>query len=203
MELREYAAVLARRWWIVGLVTIAAIAAAFLTTRGQVPTYRSTVRLEAIVRTDYGQVLAVEKLLRQFAARARTTSVAQEVDRRTQVNLGPEELAGKVRTLAIPDVLHVQIEVEDVDPARAQRIAQSWAEVVQDQQMIAMVGVPEAEQVHLKVLDRASSGVPVSSGMRSVLAAAGLLGLLAGALLAFLIEYLDPSRRPGRPEVYP
>jgi capsular polysaccharide biosynthesis protein len=200
VEFREYAAVLARRWWIVGLVMVAAIVAAFLTTRGQTPMYRSTVRLEATARIDYGQVLAVEKLLRQLAARSRTTAVAQDVELRLKTNLSPEELMNKVRALAIPDVLHVQLEAEDADPERAQRIAQSWADVVQERQVLAMVGVPEAERIQLTVLDRASPAVPVTSGTRSALGASALVGLLIGCILAFLFEYIDPAPRAVRPK---
>jgi capsular polysaccharide biosynthesis protein len=198
VEFHEYVAVLARRWWVVVLVVIAAMVAAFVTSRMQAPTYRSTVRLEATSRIDYGQVLASERLLRQLAARARTTAVAQEVERRLRTGSSPEELVSKVRSLAVPEVLHVQLEVDDADPERARRIAQSWAEVVQERQIQTMIGIPEADRIQLTVLDQASPAARVGTGLQSTLGAAALLGLLVGALLAFVLEYATSSSGPSR-----
>jgi len=138
-------------------------------------------------------VLAVDKLLRQLAARARTTTVAREVEERLHTDLGPDGLLTRVKTLAIPDVLHVQIDVEDGDPTRAERIAQTWGQVVQDQQLAAMSSTPVSERVLLQVLDRASPAQSTVLGARSLVMAAGLLGLLAGALLAFALDYLDDT----------
>ena len=42
---RDYLAVLRRRWWVVPLVALVAVAGAWLVNRGQTPQYRSTARL--------------------------------------------------------------------------------------------------------------------------------------------------------------
>jgi capsular polysaccharide biosynthesis protein len=190
--------VLGQRWWLIVLTGLVAMATALVYARAQPTSYRTSIRLEATGRIDYGQVLAVDKLLRQLAARARTTTVATEVENRLHTDLGPDGLLGRVRTLAVPDVLHIQIDVEDGDANRAERIAQTWGQVVQEQQLAAMANVPGPERVLLQVVDRPGPAQSTVVGTRSLVMAAGLLGLLGGILIVFGLNYLDDTMKTER-----
>jgi capsular polysaccharide biosynthesis protein len=87
------------------------------------------------------------------------------------------------------------VDVEDVEPQRAERIARGIAEVVQERQTAQMVSVPEPERVYVAMLDRPSPGRLVWPDARSILLAAALLGALAGGLIAFVLDFLDDTIR--------
>src|SRR5690349_21472870 len=98
MALQEYGEVLVRRWWIVLLPVLVAAMLGYALVRAETPLYRSSVQMEVTGRIDYGQVLAIDRLLRQLAARVSTTAVADEVDRRLQLQLGTDGLLARIHT---------------------------------------------------------------------------------------------------------
>src|SRR4030095_1462970 len=100
--------------------------------------------------------MAIDKLLRQLAARVTTTTVADAVDRRLGLGMGPDALLGELHTQAFTATLHIQIDADDPDPARAERIAGGFAEVMQERQTAAMANVSPQERINVTVLDRAA-----------------------------------------------
>src|SRR5438067_653689 len=120
MQLREYFQVISQRWWVILLTAVIAAVAAFGFAKTQTPIYRSSVKLEVTGRLDYGTTLAINGLLRQMAARIQTTTVANEVDQRLRLDLGPDALLEKVHTQAFPDTVQIQIDIDDIDPSRAE-----------------------------------------------------------------------------------
>ncbi len=195
MQFREYLLVVRRRWWIIAIAAVASIGTAYGVAQAQTPIYRSSLRLEVSGRVDYGQIMAMDKLLRQLAARVTTTSVAEAVDRRLQLGLGSDVLLSNVRTQAFTDAMHVQLDVDDVEPRRAEQIAAAFADVAQERHGALMASVPQQERVTLSPLDRPTAARLFSPQTRTVALAGGLLGLLAGIILVFLLEYLDDSIR--------
>ncbi len=195
MNLREYALVVRRRWWLIVLTALVAVATSLAVARSQAPLYRSSVKLEVTGRIDYSQVMAIDKLLRQLAARITTTPVAEAVSTRLGSGIGADELLGKLHAQAFPDTMHIQIDVDDADPGRAERIAAAFASVVQDRQAAAMTDVPAQERVNLSVLDRPSPGRLSSPQTRSLVLAGGLLGLLVGMILLVGLDYADETFR--------
>ena len=194
MQLADYIDVLRRGWWIVVLSTLVAVATAYAFSRAQAPVYRSSVRLEVTGRIDYGQVLASDRLLRQIAARVKTTTVSEAVEERLKLGLDSGSLLGKLQAQAFPDVLHIQIDVDDDNPERAERIAATTAEVVRDQQTLRMASVPQQERINLAVLDRPSGGRLVWPQTRQIAIAGGVAGALVGGLLAFVLHYIALRR---------
>jgi capsular polysaccharide biosynthesis protein len=191
---RDYLAVLRRRWWIVPLVALVAVTGAWLVSRGQAPQFRSTTRLLVTPgRPDLGQQLTVEKQLRPMAQRVKTTDLARLVDEAERLDLGAEQILSRVRAEAVIDQGFVQIDVDDSDPRRAERIAGAFAQLFAQQHAAADVGRPQAERLNVEVLDRPSPASQVWPRTSALLLAAGLIGLLGGILLAFGIEYMDDT----------
>ncbi|MBI4491434.1 MAG: hypothetical protein HY690_01415 [Chloroflexi bacterium] len=193
LQLREYLAVAHKRWWVVLLVVVSAAAASFIFARLQTPLYRSSVRLEVSGDLDYGNTLAIEKRLQQFAQRVRTTAIARQVDRNLRADLGEEALLDKVKVAAVPENLQIQIEVDDVDPERAQRIAQEFARVYQEQHTASEQGKVQEKQVLIAPLDQPTEPRLSWPQTRVLVLAAGLLGLVLGLVLVFGLEYLDDT----------
>jgi len=142
---------------------------------------------------DYSQVLAVEKVLSQVAARVKTGALAREVDRRLSLGSDPDAILGRVRTRVFADSLILQIDVEDSDPARAERIAAAVAQVAQERQEEVAAAAPESARITAAVLDRPSAAQFVWPQTRPIVAASALAGAIAGIVLAFILFYLDDT----------
>ncbi len=194
-QLTRFALIVQRRWWAILVAAVAAVATANVFVSTQAPTYRSSVKLEVTGRIDYGQILAIDKLLRQISARITTTAVAEAIDERLQLDIPPESLLGKIRTQAISDTIQIQVDIEDVEAGRAERIARAVAELVQERQTAQMASVPEPERVYVTMLDRPTPARFVWPDARSILLAAAMLGALVGALVTFVLDFLDDTIR--------
>jgi capsular polysaccharide biosynthesis protein len=193
MQLREYLKVVSERWWVILLTALIAAATAYGFAKTQTPIYRSSVKLEVTGRIDYGQILAIGQLLRQIAARVETTAVANAVDEQLRLDLGPDAILEKVHTQAFPDTIQIQIDVDDVDPIRSEQIAFALATVVKERQDALMAPVPQQERINLGIVDRPSAPRLFWPQTRILMMAAGLLGLLVGVVLAFVLDYLDDT----------
>jgi capsular polysaccharide biosynthesis protein len=191
MQFYEYAQVLRAWWWIIVLTTATAAIVAYLYGASQTPAYRSTVRLEVTSRPDYGQVMAVERMLRQLTARVTTTVVAGAVDERLGLGLGAGAVLAKVRAQAIPDSMQIQLDVEDGIPSRAELIAAGFGEIMQERQTAAMNSVPEYQRVLVTPLDAPTAARQVWPPTRSIVAGGALLGLMSGAVLAFVADHIS------------
>ncbi|MSQ23682.1 MAG: hypothetical protein EXR58_03890 [Chloroflexi bacterium] len=195
MELAEYYKVIRQRWWVILATAAIAAVVALGFARLQTPIFRSSVKLEVTGRFDYGNTLAIGQLLRQQAARVETTTVARAVDERLHLDLGPDALLEKIHTQAIPDTFQIQLDIDDVDPGRAEAIAGTLAAVVKERQDALMATVPQSERINLGVLDRPTSPRLFWPQTRILVLAAGLIGVLFGIVLAFFLDYLDDSLR--------
>ncbi len=172
---------------------VAAALLGYVYARTQVPTFRSSVRLVLSGHVDYSQVLAVEKVLRLVAAHARTAPVAEAVEAQLATGMDANALLAEIRTQVFADSLTLQIDVDDADPARSERIASAVAAVVQERQEEEMADVPPADRIHVAVLDRPTAALFVWPQTRSIVAGTALLGALAGALLVFVLDFLDDT----------
>jgi capsular polysaccharide biosynthesis protein len=178
---------------VVLVAALGAVAVAYLYARTQQPTYRSTIRLEVAARFDNGQQLALERQLPQLAQRVRTTDVTREVDNRLRLDLGEGAILDKLRAEAVTQSGQIQIEADDVDPRRVEAIVQETARVFEEQHAARNQGIATQERTIVSILDRPTPARLVWPNTRAILAAAALLGLFAGTLLAFAIDYLDDT----------
>ena len=180
-------------WWVVLIAAGAAAGFALLYARLQTPIYRSSVRMELSGRFDYGAQLTVERSLRPLAQRVRTTEVAREVDQRLRLDLGPERLLSKVRAEAIVDNVQVLIEVDDTDPAMAERLALEFARVFEEQHAARNLGLPQSERSVVSMLDRPTSASLVWPQTRAIVPVATGLGAGLGLLLGVLLAYVNDT----------
>ncbi|HLH21432.1 MAG TPA: Wzz/FepE/Etk N-terminal domain-containing protein [Chloroflexota bacterium] len=193
MQLKDYAVVLRRGWWLIALTAVVTALSAVGFAKLQQPIYRSSVTLEVTGRLDYGTSLAIEKQLSQLNNRIQTANLASEVDRRYQFDIGAERLLEKIHTKAFPDTITIQIDVDDTDPDRAQRIANGFAEVFAERETASQEGLPQQERRVVNVLDAAKPSRLYWPQTRVFLLSGLLLGAVLGVLLAFARDYLDDS----------
>lgn len=196
MQFRDYWLIFTRRWWLIVLVAAAAAIASFVYCRLQTRVYRSEVQLVVTPsRSDYGLTLAIDNLLTQYQQELLTRKLATQVDDNLKLDLPVTEMLSRVRVSAVSNGYLLDITVDDVDPNRAKAIADNWAETFVEQHQAAMAQDDPTERIDITILDKALPGTLVFPKTKQYVFAAGVLGLVIGAALAFLLEYLDDTMR--------
>lgn len=178
-----------------------AAAGAYAFSHLQQPTYRSVVRLLVTpARPDAGQTIAAQNLVQQYSLMAASEPVARAVSQRLQLDLPPEAIQAKVRATGLKDDLVVVVQVDDVSPIRARDIAAALAAEVAQQQALRMATIDPRDRIEVRIASPPPLGAQVWPSTRANVAAASILGLLAGSALAWLLSVLDDTIK-ARPEV--
>lgn len=194
MQFREYWRVLTKRWWMIVLVAAVACVTAYGYSKLQRPVFRSTVYLRIEPgRMDWGLTLVGQAIMRQYAAMLQTSTILERVNSRLQLDLTPEQLQSMVKVASIPDDMRLQIDVEHPDPGTAQRIAGELATAFVEDQEQRMQPLDPSNRVNVYLLDRPSPGELARPKTKVNVLAGGMLGLVLGALLVFVLEYLDDT----------
>jgi len=203
VDLRDYALLLRKRWRLIVLCTLLAVAASLAATLATTPTYKASAQL--FVSTATGAEGSVGGLSAggQFAQQ-RVKSYADIVDSPPVTDVVVQELgldrsgrslAKSIEATAPLDTVLINVDVTDADPAAAQRIANAVSErfTVVAGQLETPAG-KTASPVKVSVVRTADlPSVPVSPRPKLNLALGLLVGLAVGAGAAVLRETLDTS----------
>ena len=197
MELRHYANALLRRWPLIVLFASLAAASAFAYSWQAPRVYRATAQLSVTPSiVDFFTGEAVQRLLNNYALRLRTHTFAAEFAPRAGATA--DEVAGKVRAVAAPSDFRISIEVDDADPARAQRIANAAAYgfVEKLRTETAVREKQDRQDVYVEVLEPAGlPAAPFSPRPRRDALGGALVGVLLAGALALVLEAWDDSVR--------
>ena len=197
LRLQDYTGVMRRRYWIVlVLALIAALTAYFYSSRQQ-PVYQAGVSILVTPNViDYWTMEAVERLLNTYVERVRTGEVAQRVVDRNELDVSPDTVLGSLRTVIVQDSYIVVIQAESSSAPQAVHVANGFAyELVQLAQSEQSSGPGGDLFLRARVLDEASSAAQIGPRLRFNVAAALVLGAIAGIVLALALEFLDARVR--------
>ena len=198
MQLRDYWPVLRKRWPLIIGAVLVAVVASYLFTRLQTPIYRATMFLTVKpARSDYGQTLVIENMLRQYARELQTDNLADLVNERLKLDLALDRLRSKVKVAAVSEDLLLQIDVDDADAAKARDIAYSWGKQFAENHQNGEANKDPKERIEVDLLDRPQPAILNWPKRTQIVTAAAVLGLLLGTLLAFVLEYLDDTLKSG------
>jgi succinoglycan biosynthesis transport protein ExoP len=193
MDLTALFGVLRRRGWVVLVVTmIAALTAGILSFYVLTPIYASSATVLVIKKdtpiTDYSTLLLNRNLTRTYGEIAKSRSVAERVIKELNLGISTANLLSRTTVSPVRDTEILQIKVEDSSPLMARLIASRMAEA-----FIAQVeSIMKVENV--RIIDppveptRPDAPRPLLN-----VVVAGFLGLMIGAALMFVLEYLDSS----------
>lgn len=183
-----------RWWWVVALTVAVAMLGAYAISAAQQPVYRSMVRLLVTpARPDAGQTIAAQNLVQQYGLLATSEPVARAIGTRLQLDLPPEAIQAKVRASGQKDELVIVVQVDDVSPTRARELAAALAAEMEQQQALRMATIDPRDRIELRVGSPPREGTPIAPNTGASVAAAGVLGLLAGCALAWLLAVLDDT----------
>lgn len=192
MQLKEYLQIIGKRVWIIVLVTLAAMGAAALASKLQTPEYRSTIYLNVVpARLDLSLQLTTKALMRNYAGNIRSRETAMEVINRLQLDITPEQMAEKLSVRPIEEDFFIQIDADDQDPLIARDIAQTTAQVFVEDVKVYMLEQDKRDRVEVNIRDYALPGVLHKPKWKINVLAGGVLGLLAGTVLVFVLKWLE------------
>ena len=139
-------------------------------------------------KIEYNDLMLNQKLVSTYGELIKTRVVADKVIGNMNLPITYDQFRSKVNVSLVKDTEIIKIQVNDNNPTLATEIANETAAVF-------MATVQEIMKVeNVQVIDKAQ--VPtnqVSPRPMLNIAIAGVLGLMLGIFIAFLIEFLDNS----------
>jgi len=189
VNLLEYARLLFQRGWIMLLCAALAAGGMWVVSRRQTPVYRSTYQV-LIEPSSSNQGIAVgqRSLLGALVVELHSTEIAAEIIAELGMGISPQALKGGTRIGAIPDQMLIRIEVDDSSGEFANIVAQRWGDKLiqlrnrrnqdlnaSDQILAIPQDAPRYELYRPRTLINMALG--------------GLVGLLMGAVVVFVLEY--------------
>jgi len=195
MEIYDYIRILRKRGWIIVVVALIAAASAYGFSKMQTPIYSANVKLSVVPAraTDWGSSNSLKDLLRNYAETIHTHSMASEVIDREQLDTDTGTLLGKLFVSPDSSTFTLQIEARDRDPKVAMDIVNRMALVFMDNREQWNQQQDKRDRIDVKMLDSVYNlGYEQYSPKTKInTLAAGLFGILMGALVIFFLEWLE------------
>ncbi|HEX2922728.1 MAG TPA: hypothetical protein VHS28_01720 [Chloroflexota bacterium] len=193
MQLKDFQSAISRRWWVVALVVLSATVCSFLFSRFQAPVYRSSVLFINTARLEYGTTMAVQMLLKQQEEQLQTLALASKVNERMRLDLPAEDIQSKIKTKPYTDSISIRVDVEDLDPERARKIALAYGQIFEEQKAAEYALVTPENRIRVTMLEEPRTGIRVRPDTKLNTAGGAILGLLLGLVIAVLLEFLDDT----------
>jgi capsular polysaccharide biosynthesis protein len=196
MEFSDYFRILRQRGWIILVTAIVAAVSAFGFSKLQRPIYKSSMQVTVLpARNDMGLAQTTKQLLRAYVTIIDTKKFAAQVLQHfeqagTPLDMTPEQLKDNAIIASFEDKNVIQIDVKNGDGEVGNRIAIAWAQEFQNWRKLENDKVRKEDQVEVVMGDN-----PIYSKFRPQTtvntAAGGIFGLLLGALIVAVLEWLE------------
>lgn len=198
MDFAATLGLLRRRWPALVLCLLMGLGGAAYRTSRTPDTYATSARLIVSVPAarNAGEALVgvqlTSQLMKSYGEVATSLSAAERVKRRLALPEDVGAIRSKMFASPEPETLLISIGARDGDPARARTIADAAAAVFIE--LVAELESGNTDKVQARFVDRATTPTArISPQPRSNLLIGGVLGLVAGAALALMLEALDRS----------
>jgi len=192
VQLRDYFRIIAKRGWIIALLTVITTASALVFSYVQTPVYRSTIYLNVWpARLDWGLQQVITNLMRNYAGQITSRQTAAKVIDRLQLDITPDDLRAKLTVDPIEEDSLIQIDADDYDPLIARDIAQTTAEIFVEDIKVYMLEQDQRDRVEVSVRDYALPGVLHKPKWKINALAGAIFGILIGGLLVYILEWLE------------
>ncbi|KDR94673.1 Capsular polysaccharide biosynthesis protein [Peptoclostridium litorale DSM 5388] len=194
IDIREYFEMVRKRiWMIIGISAFFMAVSAAVSFLVLEPVYQTSTTLmvnkakddiDKII--DYQDVMLSQKLVNTYGEIAKSKVVMSKVAGKLNLKMSTGQLMGKVSVTPVKDTEIMRITVSDNDPALAVSIADITADVFMEEVSRIM------NVENIQIIDRAEVPAgPVKPNKNMNVAIAGVLGVMLGLFITFMIEYLD------------
>jgi capsular polysaccharide biosynthesis protein len=198
LSLNDYLRILLRRGWIMIALAIIAGATAYFLSRGQTPVYRaSQIVLIEPSRADLGLAEATRTLTEPLTVVLNSEQRAQEIVNNLNLHMTAGELLANTTFASDQFRLTIQIDVTSTDPGEAAAIARAWGQQLVDYRNERNQLARREDRVFANMTDVARAGQIAPRPTFNAIAGA-LVGLLAGGVIVFVLEYLEAGIIRGR-----
>ena len=193
IDLIEYFAIIKKRFWIVILTTVIAVGISviiFHLNKEQLYEAETTMIVnvqsnenQSMLTSD--QIYAGEKLGVVYGEIIKSRAVLNPVIERLNLDISTEQLAKMISISQVEDTHIMTLSVTDTDPDRAKDIANTIPGVFTEEvkRTIKANGV--------EVIDPSLDGEPIPSNILKKVLIAGVLGVMIGIFVIYLIDFLD------------
>jgi len=207
LTVREVLQILWKRAWVIVLVAVVLVGTAVGASLVQAPVYEASAKLllgqkqteDQLPTNLMGEVEGLQQLTHTMVTAVDSRPVAEETIQRQGLQMDPQDLLDNLTVEQLEDTQFLQLTYSDTDPERAKEIVNAVSDVSSNKIVEANAS---PSNITVTVWEYAAvPRVPISPDpVRNGLLALGL-GLMIGAGLAFLLEYLDDHwRSPGEVE---
>jgi non-specific protein-tyrosine kinase len=200
LELRQYLSVLRNRWLLILITTV--LAAGFSTTlTSETATYTARATMfvgpEATEQTNPNTLLTLDRFMLTYSKMIDTPTFAAPAIRQLGLDLDPDDVVADTDVSLEPATQLLYIDVRNHDAATAQSLANALAKGFEEG-IVEFTGSAEDQAGRLPAVVFEQAALPEApdpTDQVRLIILATLFGLIAGAGLAFLLDYLDVSLR--------
>ena len=193
MNLADYMRILIRRGWIIILLALLATGSAYFLSSRQTRIYRSIqIVLIQPARSDFGLTESSKAQLNSLRLYLDSTFTAAKVIDALQLDMTPTDLKGAVKISVDQLTLSLTISVDMPDGDLANDVAKAWGQQLVQFRDQENQKVRREDQVNALLQDNPRYDLLAPRPVINA-AAGGLLGLLLGAIIVFVLEYLESS----------
>ena len=192
MQIQEYLNILRKRGWIIILLAVITTVGAVVFSLVQTPEYRSSIYLNVLpARLDWGLQETIKVLMRNYAGEIQSSKILLKVMDRLQLDLTPDQMKEKLRVRPIESDFLIQIDVDDYDSILAAQIAQTTAQVFVEDISAYMLDQDRRDRVEVSIREDARPGVLHFPKWKVNAFAGGVLGILLGGVVIFVLEWIE------------
>jgi succinoglycan biosynthesis transport protein ExoP len=198
MELRDYLRITREQKWLIVGTTLLCAAVALVTSLAAIPVYQGTAKLLVVAKSDpaggtasaYEGALLSQQLVKSFAQILESRATAEAALRLDPQPLTARQLQAKIHAEPVIETLLINLSVDDVEPVRAKRLTNNVARAF----IQAVPNLQSGSALRVSLVEPALiPSEPVRPRTRLNVTLGLILGLLLGAGLAVLHEFLDRS----------
>lgn len=194
IDLREYLSIIKKKWFIMAILCVVCVAAStvysFFIAK---PVYQAETTL--IVKTEKtegtntvtsDQIKTTQQLAVTYGEIIKSRKVLDDVIKNLDLDESYSQLSGKISVSTVSDTQIIKVSVQDTNKSNAAKIANEIPKV------FANEAIRIADANGVEVIDKAQTPVnPVSPNKKMNILIAGLLGVMIGLFIIFIIEFLN------------
>ena len=195
IDLREYFFILKKKLWIiVTSALVCGLISGLVSFFALTPIYQANTSL--IVNKEVGNKVTemtttddlnyVQKLAITYGEIIKSRKVLDDVIKNLDLDESYGQLSGKISVSTVSDTQIIKVSVQDTNKSNAAKIANEIPKV------FAKEAIRIADANGVEVIDKAQTPVnPVSPNKKMNILIAGVLGVMIGLFIIFIIEFLN------------